>query len=247
MPGRVILNDWGDREPTFVDLGGSRLVFVPHIRSQEEFEQALEDATAAARESKKWNVLCLHCNVEMEARDLSDTTLNLSKEKAKQMLTVFHSVFIGHEHNPRDLYAQRLRVVGNLHPTGFADISDKRVLRYDTETGKSESISVWKQEGTSWQGMASELPESASLRFLDLEDDLPPGESFKRVSAEFKRQDGPYCIRLTSNTKIERSDQKATLEEVEKLPDLITSSIEKNHKDLLPLWEELKNAALATA
>jgi len=244
FPGKVVINAWGEHEPQYLEIGKTQLVFVPHVSTQEEFEQALDEAVNVAMQSLKWKVLCLHCNVRMEGRELSDTTLNLSKERAERLLTTFHSIFVGHEHVPVDMYSQRLRVIGNLHPTGFADISDKRVLLYDTETNESTPITIWKEEDAVWRGPASKIP-GPGFGFMDVEDDLPAGEAFKAVSKLFKEDESPYCIRLASKAEIKESDKQATLEEVDKLPDLITRSIAEDHNNLLPLWEELKNAALA--
>lgn len=247
LPKKFILNEWGDTEPTFLDIGNTRLVMVPHMRSQEDFELALDEAITVGRESFKWNLLLLHCNVEMEGRELSSTTLNLSTEQIHKLLLVFHRVMIGHEHNPRDLYQGRVQIIGNTYPTGFTDLSDKRILVYDTEAGTVESLPLWTQAGAAWQGKLSELPETmaAEGEFLDLTDDLEPGEAYRRVVALFKGSQHACAIRLRPSETAPKAQVSVSMASVETLPSLIEADLQKHHAPLVPLWKELLDATQA--
>ena len=82
---------------------------------------------------------------------------------------------------------------------------------------------------------------------MDITDDLPPGEAFRTVSSLFAKGDS-FCIRLSSpESQAAKSDRKATLEEVEKLPDIVQSGIAADHPELMDLWKELRDAATPKA
>ena len=120
--------------PYFCHLGYAgypEVVVVPHHASQELFEQALDKAADYAS-ALKGTVLLLHCNYDFGFR-CEDDTLNLSAAKAEELLKTFSMILLGHEHQPAEHFDGRLVILGNTHPTSFADISDK--YRYKLDFG----------------------------------------------------------------------------------------------------------------
>lgn len=246
FPTKIISNVWGETTPAYLDLGKSRLIFIPHVSTQDDFDTALAEAVTLAQSSSRWSVLHLHCNIGREALGLADTTLNLTLAKAEQLLLTFHRIFVGHEHIPRSLLDGRLIVIGNTHPTGFADISDKQYIIYDTEDTSVTFSPISEKEEMFWAGPLSEFNLDSSLkekRFLDLQDDLEPGVAFKQVSKLFSEANCPFCIRLSAPKAIEHEGPGVTLETLNKLPVVISTAMAKDHPELVSLWEELFNAA----
>ena len=116
---------FGTTEVKSYSLKGAEVFMVPHVTDQGLFEQALRDAVALLKDPKANRaVLCLHCNYNLPW-DTTDTALNLTEEAAQDLLNHFDYVLLGHDHHAKVEMDGRLIVLGNTHPTGFGDISDK--------------------------------------------------------------------------------------------------------------------------
>lgn len=240
-PEKFLVNDMNDSEPYGTTLEGTEFLFVPHTPTQEKYEHALLQAAQAAREGADngtWKVLITHCNLMAGYPDASDSTLNLSKELVEQLLQDFHKILLGHEHVPNSFYEGRVQVIGNLHPTGFSDISDKRVLIYDTQTGAIEFVPVWRKDEWYYSGPASNANDR-SCSFYDLQDDLLPGEANKLVSRLFTK--GAMAVRISGQESLSAARLEQAQESLESLPEKISRDLKENRPDLYPLWEELKN------
>jgi hypothetical protein len=91
------------------------------------------------------NILLLHCNYDSPFAT-QESTLNLTRDRAEYLLTKFSHILIGHEHMSRDDFDGRVLLLGNTHPTGFSDISDKFVwdLKLDKQGIRSfEKELIW--------------------------------------------------------------------------------------------------------
>lgn len=117
------------------------IVWVNHELNQDLFLEALE---TAKHEATKNSILVLHCNYDSPfAHD--DASLNLTRDKAKELLEHFSYVVLGHEHQHRTDFDGRLFILGNTHPTSFADISDKFCWEFSFDQPSPSNI-----EGESW-------------------------------------------------------------------------------------------------
>lgn len=122
-------------------IADGKLKFVPHHASQTLFEQALEEVM----EQDAGGYLFLHCSYDLGFAT-EDNTLNLTSEMADKLLQCFTRIFIGHEHNSRELKGGRLVLVGNHHPTSFSDLSDKYSWVLDTDADTVEKTLIWSKE-----------------------------------------------------------------------------------------------------
>lgn len=113
--------------------------FIPHHGSQDLFDDAVISAAAM------WggDIICLHCNVELGFAEGNNAALNLSREQIEALLKVYKYIVVGHEHNHRWMYDNRLLVLGNLFPTSFSDISDKFSWYYDKKKDQWTSEHTW--------------------------------------------------------------------------------------------------------
>lgn len=235
----ILMGDWGEPSVFQFSLRNTQFVFIPHVANQELFETALQEAQAlAAASTSQWKVLCIHCNYNLTFDSVQDTSLNLTSTAADLLLADFHFIFSGHEHIPADHHNGRVRIVGNPYPTSFSDISDKRVLIYDSVTGEVSSQHTLSGDRMLWKGKLSELPEGTDAKFLDLEDDLPRGDGFKAVTKLYKSSD-VFAIRLKAPQAEEEDTTVAKIETMESLPEVVGKDLQENRPGLLPLWEEL--------
>lgn len=235
---------YGDCGHLVYEIGNTDLFLVPHTATQDLFEKSLEEAANAAEKSERWKILCLHCNYNL-GHETTETTLNLSEERALELLSSFHKILIGHEHNSRQFFDGRLTLLGNIHPTGFADISDKYVWIYDDTIGELDTIKVWDEESNFWSGKASQFPEDGQYQFIDLEDDLPPGKAAALASKLFKTD--TYAVKLSRKEMDVSSELALETDQFGKLPDLIEADLENNNPTLLPTFKEMRRAAESDA
>lgn len=145
---------------------------VPHHASQQLFDQALEDAAADSglidNPNRGNRYLLLHCNFDCPF-DTEDSTLNLSPEMAEHLLKYFTRIFIGHEHNCKELYGGRLVMVGNTHPTSFSDISNKYRWELDVTTDELSKILIW-DKGYCYREIeyGEPVPDLTGVQFVDV-------------------------------------------------------------------------------
>jgi DNA repair exonuclease SbcCD nuclease subunit len=242
-PGKFILNNLTGSESSSVELGSTLFVFVPHAATQELFEKALNDAMEGASAVEgKHRILITHCNYQLSYENIPDTSINLTKEMTDRLLSVFHRILLGHEHQPTEHYGGRVIIVGSTFPTSFSDISDKRCLVYDTETGEVFSQALWMASEGAYTGSASGLINNPQeYAFIDItEDDLLPGETNKLASRLLNESACAVRLSMAGDGKITAGDvDKAALKT---LPEIISADLEQQDKELHALWEELTNA-----
>lgn len=160
------MSRYGVTEPKASRLGANvPFWWIDHKLTQTVFEGALQDAYDHAVEG---SILLLHCNYNSPFAT-QESTLNLSREDAELLLTKFAYIFIGHEHMPRTDFNDRVILLGNSHPTGFSDISDKFYWELELEDGKVVSIikeMVWSEDSGYLALEWTELSELVSLNPL---------------------------------------------------------------------------------
>lgn len=221
------------------------LVFVPHMATQALFETSLDEAAAWAstQVTSKYSALCLHCNYNSGFAD-NESTLNLTRDKAEQLLKVFNYVLLGHEHIPRADFGGRLQILGNTFPTSFSDISDKFVWEFvdgnlvphkiwDASTGYisllwgellNESSEHWGHEGVQFIEVTGKAPAER----------MP--EIAKKISDIWK--DSPDLLMLRNNVQVEQADLPqgdGTVTKIQDLPSRVASEL-KDAPELLGLW-----------
>lgn len=203
----ICIAPYGEVQVFFQDHGNCRFVMVPHHTTDELFEQALQAAVAQAGEAPRARYskefLLLHCNYD-SGFATNDVTLNLPRKRAKELLEHFDHIVIGHDHVPKDDFDGRVIVIGNIHPTGFGDISDKRVLWVDDVTGEVSSELVWCGEDSGTVQAEHFLspatfPQYASLEFLTIAGEIDADEAFdlaQAVKQVWASETPPFAIRV---------------------------------------------------
>jgi len=186
---------------SYMNLHGCNLHWVDHKLSQDIFIGAVEDAM---RTATKGSVLLLHCNYN-SGYATKDSELNLTREEAKRLLDKFSHIFIGHEHQQKLDHNGRVIVMGNTHPTGFADISDKFCYDLTVDGGIIEavqSVKIWDKAAgyaqINWEELPimSALPED--LQFVDVVGQAKPTNMpaiAKSVADLWSLSDSLLCVR----------------------------------------------------
>lgn len=176
------------------------LYTIPHVFTQGQFENALNTMERAARAAPHGppRILCLHCNYDSPFIH-NDASLNLDLRRAEELLKVFEYVLLGHEHAPRVLHDGRLIILGNTHPTSFADISDKAVWEYTSEEGFTKHC-IWSTaEGyreVQWWEELDAVPES--VQFVDVVGEAAPqhaSEIASKVASLWRKNQNLLMVR----------------------------------------------------
>jgi DNA repair exonuclease SbcCD nuclease subunit len=166
----------GQRLYTYTGNPDFRLCLVPHQMSQADFVLQLNEAVEKFKYMQNTGVLKIlvtHCNYDNPLTEKSESSLNLTREAAEELLKTFDFILLGHEHNPRTDFDGRLVVLGSLMPTSFSDISDKCVWELDTETRALSKRTVWgRHDGSAsgrWIDIGPDMFEGFDgLQFLDI-------------------------------------------------------------------------------
>lgn len=146
------------------------IYMVPHHASQALFERAMREAAAHAAQHREGlaSYLMLHCNYNFSLA-IEDNTLNLSAELAQELISSFDYIFIGHEHVPSRHLGGQVIVMGNTHPTSFADISDKFVYSLELDTATLTTRQVWSVKRQYLQiPYGSDIPDLSGVEFVDV-------------------------------------------------------------------------------
>lgn len=226
------------------DSEGLNICMVPHHSTQDLFELALQEAVQEAEEFNDGNkrILILHCNYDSPFAT-HDTSLNLTEDDAEFLLEHFDYVLLGHEHQPRDLHQGRLIILGNTHPTSFADISEKRVAIW--ENGELRFETIWDPKGRylKLHHSALESADFSQAEFVHVHGEVGNGELLgimRKAKALTKGLPNLFLLRMDLTT--------AALERVERdmnavkmtLPQRIEAELEKaGDEESLALWREL--------
>jgi DNA repair exonuclease SbcCD nuclease subunit len=239
-PDKVCMAPFNQPFADGMTLGDVNVVAVPHVTTQTLFEESLDMAAHLMTDKQidlsLPSVLCLHCNLE-SPHALTETSLNLTKERAEELLGTFGYIFCGHEHQPRDLFDGRLIILGNIHPTSFSDISPKRVAIVDASGVRFEE--VWDDIKYA-RYMVDAIPDRTYAQFVRIKGSVP-SENIAQVSKAVNRlwKTSPSLLALRSEVTVddivqEQQDDGAT---AETLPSLIAKELESSPA-MKAMWEE---------
>lgn len=225
---------------------GEIVTVVPHHSSQELFDQAIDLACQSTGD-----LVILHCNFNNPFVDEVDTALNLTIGQAEKLLKYYSFIVIGHEHNTRWEMNYRLLALGNTHPTGYSDISNKYTWCFDKSKEKPWSrTKVWDKE-TGYLSLAAsdifDLPESefeledgaVAPQFVDITGDLDAEnmpELAHRISLIWDKWK-PFMVRNQVNSV--KEDTESLMEEGYKIEDF-SKKIEEGLADSPKLLDKFK-------
>lgn len=231
------------------------MYFVPHHASQEVFEQAMRDAAAHAAENRDGlaSYLFLHCNYDFDL-NTEDSTLNLRRELAKELIEAFDYIFIGHEHNGSVDLGGQVVVLGNTHPTSFHDIGDKFIYHLELDTATLTKELVWSVEQSYAEiKLGSDIGDLRGIQFVDVTgtdsvaNAVEVSEFIREVwkASYFKPEgeEGVITDMFAVRNKVEIKDslQDVDTEFNEVIAEDLQTRISKDlaGTDLLPLFNEL--------
>lgn len=245
LPNIPMIADKQENDGFITDVGGTSFFFAPHALTQADYDQMIEGLRVEAAKAPKYRVLCLHCNYDLPEQFLNDSTLNLTKDQALELLRDFHYILIGHVHTPADYFEGRLKLVGSVFPTAFDNLEDKRALVYDTETGTFDQILTWPAVENLLSCPASMLAQTAAgtalAQYFDLQDDLPPGQTQKLAIDLFKA--GAFGVRISSTKAVQEEQPSFSAAQFERLPASIERELLEARPHLYELWKEMSHRA----
>jgi metallophosphoesterase superfamily enzyme len=242
--GKVIKASYNQPTVEFFERGEKMYWAIPHHATQGAFDEAIKLAVQGAEARKaRYNILILHCNYNNNfATD--ETSLNLLRQTASELLETFTTILIGHEHTFLTDFADRVIVLGCPHPTNFGDISDKFVLSIG-DNCEMELIPTWKQHRAfqiDWKD-AEELPNIVDFihyDFIRLTGEVEPGEvpQLARIIKQLWKSTSAFAIR--SDVKIlapDRAGGPAAEGSTWNVQEVIEQELRDT--DLSGLWREL--------
>lgn len=215
---------------------------IPHLVNQEEFDAALQQVPGDAKH------LLLHCNYDNNFAAQADHSLNLSREQAVRLTKLGIRVILGHEHQGRTAFADKLIVVGNQFPTSVADCLSKGNAQED---GKKYLLELDGDE-VDWHTTWSADQEFSQVDWKDL-DKVPEHFKFIRVTGQASAEQASEVVRavaelrkehdafvITNAVQVgEQNDGDAVQASIEELDNL---SVMKLLKDVLTeeQWAEVE-------
>ncbi len=242
-----------DSREVFERVVGNTVYYaVPHISDQERFELTLADALDEAKNSRarmkdyQPHYLLLHCNYDNPFTD--ETSLNLTRENAEELLEVFDYLVLGHEHNHRTDFGGRLVVLGNTYPTNFGDIGDKHFMIVDDTTGEYILQTHWRKEVHYWEvdwrnagAVSTDLLDR--ITHVKITGEVAPSD-VKQYSHTMKSlwSNLPNICCIKSEVQFEgiNATDMDTQGSLDRLPQIISKQLEGTEYEAL--WKELSNA-----
>ena len=210
---------------------------VPHVASQQLFEESLGAALETADGAR---TLLLHCNYQLSEERADATTLNLKAEHVEELLGPFKRIMLGHEHIPRDEHDGRVIVLGNIHPTSFSDISDKRIGIL--ENGKLRFEQVWSKERGSLVMDYHDLPRATDANFLRVTGQVEINDMIgvtRRITDLWGRSPSLYGVKVeVALPGVKMADGQDVQRSLHQLPELIRRELQAEPQ-LLEMWDQL--------
>ena len=203
------------------------IYLVPHQPSQANFEEELGKAQQEAALSLNCNtcILCLHANYDSPFTEGTESALNLTRERAGELLEAFDQIVMGHEHTTRTDFEGRLVMVGSLLPTDFGNISDKYIFVYNTETKKMEADMFWDEavgsKTVNWKDAGELCLEG--MQFVDVVGAAAPSEMpsvAKMIQDIWRRGESLLLVRngvVLEGTEVEPSEVHKSLDVVDRI------------------------------
>lgn len=243
VPGKIVCGSTDEPGFMFHQTQEAVVYMVPHMATQDLFDLSLTEAAAHADSlTGEPKILCLHCNYNSGLIH-NDASLNLTKEKADALLSSFSYILLGHEHASRVLHGGGLIILGNTHPTSFSDISDKFV--WDFRDGVFTSQTVWSKKAgyreLDWEVGADSIPET--VQFIEVSGNAPAErlpDIAQWISTLWKNYPNLLMVRNRVESSSITPEVDVSMPRSLDLPARISTALASS--DLLPLWEQYKEA-----
>lgn len=227
------------------EVAGIFITAVPHHSTQQLFDQTLSKL-CEVKELEGQTILLLHCNYNCDMAT-NDTSLNLTRDVAAKLLTKFDYIFIGHDHNPKKDFDDRLIVMGSVFPTCFGDchVDHKVYFIAEDDDFVTEKV-VWRADERYLEVEVSAilndpttLPQVDFVRVIGhmLPEEAP--EVAKWVKAMWKQEVPPFAIRIDANVVASKQE---IIEESAGARLSFKDRIEQqlvNSPDLLEVWKSV--------
>jgi DNA repair exonuclease SbcCD nuclease subunit len=215
---------------------------VPHVASQELFEDSLVMALERPppREPGWPRLLLLHCNYNLSEDRANKTTLNLKPDYAEELLTEYDYILLGHEHVASEHLGGRVIVIGNTHPTGFSDLSDKRSLTLTKGEGFRERA-LWSLKGGYAEYAHDQIPTRTSAQFVRIVGTAEAEQMLgvkRAIQSMWERSPALYAVRDEVQVPGMLVTPSRSSGGLAQLPDFIRRELEAEPK-LLALWDTL--------
>lgn len=212
------------------------VIYVPHCLTQELFEASIVEAVLMhGRRVEHYHrvLLMLHCNIGNGYGKLEDASSSLYlTPELQEKVKCFDHVIVGHEHEIKQV--GNIKVLGNIYPVSFGEISDRFYYVYDTETNEFEDRLLFSAEREYGQLEAVELLESdgkiSTDKFLiEIVGNIKQSEhtSLARAVANFwKTNDHLYAVKKSVEVE-KQGEVNARKHDVEArtLPEIVKAAV----------------------
>jgi hypothetical protein len=137
----------------------------------------------------------------------------------------------------------RLIVLGNVHPTGFSDISDKYVYSFSQSTGMFTKTKVWDQKEHYLELNWREQADLRAKQFLKLTGDMDQQEVpllAKRVSQVWNENPTLLAVKVDVRLQEAYTASPTKVEDNRTLATRITAALRSgNDQEIFEMWKQL--------
>lgn len=199
---------------------------IPHVANQDLFELELGRIPDDAK------VVFLHVNLDNAIAGQSDHSLNLTRDRARDLVKAGKTLVLGHEHQGRTILGDKVIVVGNQFPTSVSDClrhgdaqkdGTKYALAIEQNLEDMELVPTWSikdQDGgyreVDWRDLAS-IPDTAQIfvRVAGKADASEAAEVIKEISKLRQRSDAYVITNAVKVGVVDGDDElEASIEEI---------------------------------
>lgn len=182
----VVMPTYNENSCHRTTVKGARIDSVPHHSTQQLFDTTLSSLLDNPKSTVPM-ILLLHCNYDCDMAT-NDTSLNLTRDVAAKLLSVYDYILIGHDHNPKKDFDGRLIVMGSVHPTCFGDCHvDHKIYGFSVGDDSITEEVVWAWEEKYYECVVDDNIEAW--------DPLPEGREFVRVSGRMTPEQVPQLAK----------------------------------------------------
>lgn len=221
MLAKVLVEQFGPKQVVVIGIDqwsvvDDDTVALAHCSNQDTFDAKLKEVLALAKAGDR---VLLHTNYDNGFAAVSDHSLNVSREQAKEFKDKGAFLYFAHEHQAREAFSGHVVVFGNQWPSSVSDClnNDQKFMHVMTDAGV-EKVGTWSRKPSGyaeieWRNLGMWHESGQDPDFIRVTGTATASEAGECISTIAKFRTKSQAFVITNGVKIEGIAENSDLPE----------------------------------